>query len=324
MKKISFLLLIILNMTSYAQQIIIMPPFLEKGDTIALLSPASTPDVEFVLAAEKVLKEWGYITVRGENILNKTNGTYAGTKEQRYSDLMNALLDPSIKAIMCTRGGYGSIHEIQDIPLAVIRDNPKWIIGYSDITVLQSAWVTSGVMGIHAHMCEHLMDYEGKDDCSSYLKGILEGKLPHYTVPVHPLNHLGDVTGTLIGGNLSVMCGFTGTYLDFCMRNDNLILFLEDVGEDFNHVDRYINLLKLHGVLDKVKGIIIGQFTHYKNDGDYPDMNYLFDHYLKDKNIPVIYNFPVGHVKDNYPLIEGAKVHMSVTTEKCELDFLPY
>ena len=310
-------------MTVYAQNNILMPPFLKESDKIALISPASTPNVEFVIAAEKVLKEWGYVTVRGEHVLDNTQGSFAGSKEERCSDLLKALMDPTIKAIMCTRGGYGSIQEIQDIPLSVIKDNPKWIIGYSDITVLHSAWVTSGVMGIHAHMCEHLMEYGGKDDCSLYLQGILKGKMPQYTILSHPMNHLGDVTGTLIGGNLSVMCGFTGSSIDFCMRNDNLILFLEDVGENFDHVDRYMNLLKLHGILDKIKGIIIGQFTDYKNNGDYPDMNFLFEQYFKDKDIPVIYNFPVGHVKKNYPLIEGALVRMSVTPVKCDLEFIP-
>lgn len=306
-----FAITLLLSLGVKAQQII-QPDFLKPGDKIAILSPASLPNKKFVTSAEKVLQGWGYQTVRGAHVLQGGHGSFAGSKDDRKEDLIQALEDPDVKAIFCTRGGYGSIQEMQEIPFKLISEHPKWIIGYSDITVAHCAWVNSGVMSIHGHMGEHLMKYEGKDSCSLALKGILEGNLPTYTIPSHPMNHLGEATGMLVGGNLSVMCGTTGSYLDFFSRTEDLILFVEDVDENFDHVDRYLNLLKINGELSRLKGIIVGQFTGYSKNGDYPDMNYVFEQHLKDLGIPVIYNFPVGHVDLNYPLIEGATVHMKV------------
>lgn len=297
------------------------PDFLKPGDKVAILSPASLPDEGFVTATEEVFQRWGYQTVRGAHVLQKGFGTFAGSRENRKEDMIQALTDPEIKAIICSRGGYGAIQEMQEIPFKMIADNPKWIVGYSDITVVHSAWVNSGVMSIHGHMGEHLMNYQGKDSCSLALKGILEGNLPTYTIPSHPMNHKGEATGMLVGGNLSVMCGMTGSYLDFFNRTEDLILFLEDVEESFDHVDRYLNLLKINGELARLKGIIVGQFTHYTQNGDYPDMNYVFEQNLKDLGIPVIYNFPVGHVDQNYPLIEGAKIQMTVGESESSVKF---
>ena len=298
------------------------PDYLKPGDTVALMSPASTPDAEFVTAAEDVLHQWGYNTVRCAHVLDSLHGSFAGTVEERKADLLQALRDPAVKAIFCTRGGYGSIQQMQEIPLDTLRRYPKWVIGYSDVTVMHSAWVSAGVMSIHAHMGEHLMNYGGQDSCSLALKGMLQGKLPRYVIPSDSLNCPGDATGVLIGGNLSVLSGFTGSWLDFFQRPEGLILFLEDVGEDFDHVDRYMNLLRLHDCLKNLRGVVIGQFNHFKSNGDYPDMNHLFQRYFASMGIPVIYNFPVGHVDENYPMMEGATVHLSVNREEALLEFL--
>ena len=297
------------------------PDFLKPGDSIALLSPASVPEVDFVTASENVLHRWGYQTVRGEHVLDSLHGSFAGTKEERKSDLLAALQNPKIKAIFCIRGGYGAVQEMQEIPLDTVAKYPKWIIGYSDITVLHSAWVSSGVQSIHAHMGEHLLRTDGKDTCSVVMKNLLSGKLPKYIIPTDTLNVLGEATGTLIGGNLSVYCGVAGTYLDGLQKIENPVLFIEDVEESFEHVDRYCNFLKLNGTLNKLKAVIIGQFTHYDHNGDYPSMDFVFRQYFNNLGIPVIYNFPVGHVTLNFPLIVGAKVHVKVGKEESSVYF---
>jgi muramoyltetrapeptide carboxypeptidase len=297
----------------------VRPAALRAGDKIAIISPASTPDTDFVTAGESVLRSWGYVPVVGRYALAR-HGTYAGSTRDRYDDLMWALRDPGIKAIIATRGGYGAVKELEMIPLDSLAKYPKWIIGYSDITAIHGAMVNAGVMSIHAHMCEHLRNYGGKDSCSRALKNILCGGVPQYVLPAHHYNHLGSAEGMLVGGNMCVFSGVIGTDIDFLKQND-IILFVEDVSESIESIDRMINHLKLSGVLPRLKGLIIGRFTDYKPDDDYAHMEDMLRDELKDYRFPIVFGFPVGHVDESYPMIEGARVELDVTSSGTRLTF---
>ena len=307
----------------------VRPASLKPGDKIAILSMASVPKDVYAKAGMKVLKEWGYTPVLAPN-LGEKHGSFAGTPEQRRDDLLWALRNPEIKAIMSTRGGYGSIQQLQQIPLDTLAKYPKWIIGYSDITSIHSAMVNAGVMSIHAHMCGYLYDKEveklfsdnpeAPDSCSLALRNILAGGVPKYEVPAHKYNHEGTAKGMLVGGNLSVFCGMIGSEYDF-LKNDNIILFIEDVSESTSSVNRMIQQMKILGILNKVKGIIVGQFTDYSPNSDFKKMEDMLNEELKGYEIPIAFNFPVGHVDENYPMIEGAKVTLKVKKDGVTLTF---
>ncbi|MBE6310868.1 MAG: LD-carboxypeptidase [Bacteroidales bacterium] len=307
----------------------VRPESLKPGDKIAILSMASKPNDKYAKAGMKVLKEWGYTPVLSPNV-NAKHGSFAGTPEDRAADMLWALRNPEIKAIMSTRGGYGSIQQLQQIPLDTLAKYPKWIIGYSDITSVHSAMVNAGVMSIHAHMCGYLYEQEvnklfsdnpdAPDSCSLALRNILAGGVPHYEVAPHKYNHTGKASGMLVGGNLSVFCGMIGSEYDF-LKNDNIILFIEDVSENTSSINRMIQQMKILGVLDKVKGIIIGQFTDYTPNSDFKKMEDMLAEELKGYKIPIAFNFPVGHVDENYPMIEGANVTLNVKKSCVTLTF---
>ncbi len=304
-----------------------MPDFLKKGDKIAVISPGSTPKAPAVDKACKVIESWGYVPVRGSYLLEQYH-MYAGTTEQRTTDLLWALRDPSIKAILCTRGGYGSSQLLYEIPLDTISKYKKWIIGYSDITALHSGMVRAGGMSIHGNMGGRLSDTGGTDEASIALRKLLSGELPHYSFPAHPYNVQGKASGILLGGNMSVFCNISGSKdYDFFDRDfvagKDIILFMEDVSENFPRVCSMLYQLKLKGIIGHVKGIILGRFTDYtKPANGYEDMNDMLREYLGAYNIPICYDFPASHDEDwNYPLIEGSQVTLTVNDSGVMLDF---
>ena len=215
-----------------------MPAALKAGDTIAIVSPSSTPDSMTVVKGCQTLGEWGYVPVVGPHVLNSYHG-FAGTADERAADLLWALNDPAIKAILCSRGGDGAVQVLQRIPLKEFREHPKWVMGFSDATALHSAEVSAGVMSIHCSMCDGISLRGRRDSVNAILQRLLKGELPSYQVPAHPLNHPGMAEGILVGGNLSVLCGLAGSDYDFLNRVDEgLILFIEDTGEGMSKVDR--------------------------------------------------------------------------------------
>lgn len=304
-----------------------MPAFLKPGDKIAVLSPASTPKPEVVEKGVKVLRDWGYQPVVGKHVLDNVHG-YAGTIDDRLDDFVEALKDPEVKAIFCTRGGYGSAMLLERIDQRLLADNPKWVVGYSDITSLHSAEVRSGNMSIHGNMLGALSDNGGKTAIDGYLRGLLAGDLPAYEVPAHPYNHPGTATGIVLGGNLSVMqTNVSGSaQWDFLDRDyiagRDIILFFEDVSENLNRVGSLLTQLRLKGVLNQVKGILVGRFTEYEPANGYADMNAMIHDRIGDLDIPVCYDFPASHdEKWNYPLVEGCPATLTVTSGGVTLKF---
>ena len=303
-----------------------MPAPLKVGDKIAIISPASTPGEENPAKAAATLRAWGFEPVIGPHALSKYH-MYAGTIQERAADLRWALRDPSIKAIVCTRGGYGSSMLLGYVNREEFRNNPKWIVGYSDITALHSAMVCNGVMSLHANMGGALGERGPNDSINLMLKDVLMGNLPTYNVPAHPLNKMGTATGIIVGGNMAVFSNIGGSYeWDFLdrenIRKRQIILFFEDVSENLPRVNSMLQQLRLKGVLDRVSAIIVGRFTEYEPRDGYNDMNEMRAETLNNYGIPVCYDFPVSHDESwNYPMIEGCYATLKVTPEGVSLHY---
>ena len=300
-----------------------MPPFLKAGDTIAVISPSSTPDSLTVAKGCDALRAWGFVPLVGTHALDNYHN-FAGKADERASDLLWALRDSTVKAIMCSRGGDGAVQVIRSIPLCEFRRYPKWILGFSDATALHSAEVSAGVMSIHSTMCDGISAQGRRDSVNAILRGLLLGEMPRYQVPAHPLNQQGEAEGILVGGNFSVFCGLAGSDYDFLNRADEgLILFIEDTGESMSKVDRMLHQLEIRGILSKFKGIVVGHFSKYKSpENGFADMYEMLHEYLQHLHIPVCYDFPVGHHSTyNYPLIEGYKVRLKIDSAGTSLSF---
>ena len=297
------------------------PTFLKKGDKIALLSPSySTPDSNIQNTA-KVLKEWGFKPVIGANVDKLDAGKYAGTAEERAEDFIEALKDTSIKAILSNRGGYGTIQLVDLIDLKLVKDNPKWLIGFSDITTLHAMETKAGVMSIHGTMSSFIGKTGGKDDNSTLLRDLLKGTVPTYKIPKHKFNQKGKAEGTLVGGNMATFVPLVGASDIDVFSNDGIVLFMEEVGESLHNIDRMFNSLELHGVMENVKGVILGEFVDSGTDLNYETTEEMLSKYLKKYDIPVICGFPAGHDDVNLPLVMGAKVKMEVTDKGATLAF---
>ena len=289
----------------------IYPSSLQKGDKIAIISPASHIRHEYVDAACRIIEGWGFVPVVSDHCKGAT-GTYSGTIEERLADLVAAFTDPSVRAILCSRGGYGVVHLLDRLDPRVIADNPKWLIGFSDISALHAAMHRCGIASIHSPMTKQFAVGGAGDECIVALRGILEGSRPTYCEPPHPFNHPGTATGTLIGGNLAVLCGLQGSQWD--IFSPDAILFIEDVGEAVYRVERMLYNLRLRGILPRLRGLIVGRFTDYScPDGNGDTMETMVRRMVEPYGYPVAFDFPLGHISRNLPLIEGCTATLTVT-----------
>ena len=315
MKKYCLLGLLLCWMPSLSAQI------LHEGDTIAIISPSSSTDTTTINGGIRTLESWGYHCVVGPNALNDYHG-FAGTIDERLSDLLWALREPSVKAVMCSRGGDGAAHLLARLSLDTLRQYPKTIIGFSDVTALLCAEARAGVKGIHGSMCWALKTYEGNDTISQTLRRLLQGELPTYRVAPHPLDIKGRAEGIVVGGNLSVYNDLAGSDFDPLLLDD-IILFMEDTGEGMSKVDRMLHNLEIRGLLPHLRGIIVGQFNKYKHpENGFQDMYQMLHEYMKYYGIPVCFDFPVGHAHlRNFPLLTGARATLEVTPEGTTLSY---
>lgn len=267
-----------------------------------------------------MLREQGWVPEVYPHALG-VSGTYSGTKEERLADLTDALADPGIRAIICSRGGYGAVHLLDLISPEQLNADPKWIVGFSDISALHALMSRNGIASIHSSMCRHLGAYGGGDEDSQSLFGILRGDLPSYCVDPHPWNKEGSAVGPVLGGNLAVLSALIGTPYDIIGREGS-ILFIEDIAEPIYKVERILYQMCLGGVFDRINGLIIGRFTEYRPDANYSDMLTMIHDMISDLDIPVAYDFPIGHVDHNLPLIESATAELTVTTNATSLRYL--
>ena len=297
----------------------IKPDYLKAGDKVALISPSYHTPMENVDLTCDVLRDWGLVPVIGPNVGKIDAGCYAGTVEDRVSDIRWALGQADVKAILCNRGGYGTIQLIDRLSLADLSESPKWIVGFSDITTLHGLWTRAGVMSIHGTMSSFLAA-GGTDATSTLMRDLLMGKVPRYEVPAHPQNIEGTATGVLVGGNICTFAPNLGTQAD-AARGNNLILFIEEVEESMHNIDRQFNILAINGVLERCKGVILGEFTDCGTEFGYESVEAMLCDYLKDWNIPVLCGFPAGHGEVNLPLVMGAPVTIDVRSDGATVRF---
>ncbi len=296
-----------------------LPQFLKEGDLVVILSPASKIDKNLIAGAAQRLESWG-LKVKVAPHAKGSSGHYAGSIKNRLADLQSAMDNPKVSAILCSRGGYGMVHLIDQLDFTEFFQYPKWVIGFSDITALHNTIQYHGFASLHAPMARHLAVEAEDDPCTLYLKQTLLGELPSYSCPTHKLSRKGTAEGVLRGGNLAVMYGLRGTKYDIPPAGS--ILFIEDIGERPHAVERMLYNLKLGGVFEQVSGVIIGQFTDFEEDKSLGKVLYgAIADLLKEYDFPVAFNFPVGHVTNNLPLINGAKVTLEVDSKEIKLSF---
>ena len=295
---------------------LIFPPVLEQGDKVIIISPSGKIEKEIVTGAWKRLASWGLKVKVGKHYAD-SYASFAGSIRHRLSDLQTAMDDETAKVIFCSRGGYGAQHLIGKLDFTKFREHPKWLVGFSDITALHCYFQAEGFASIHGPMGRHLTEEPADDFASEALRKLLFGEyqdkksLISYTCATHPLNHRGKSEGILRGGNFAVYYGLRGTRYD--IPPEGTILFLEDVGERPHAVERMLYNLRIGGVLDRISGLIIGQFTEYdENMGLGKELYGALADVVKGYHIPICFDFPVGHVTANYPLIEGSRVKLEV------------
>lgn len=295
------------------------PDFLKAGDEVRIISPSGAIEPALIDGAKSKLVSWGYIPTEG--MFTRTiYGRFAGNEQERYTDLQQAIDDSNVKAILCSRGGYGLAQIIDRINFSRFIEHPKWLIGFSDITILHESILKTGYVSIHAGMAKQLTELPNNSQPLVLLENILKGKFPAYKVIANPNNRTGRAKGILIGGNLSVFLGMRGTAFDWLYKG--AILFIEDVGEKPYQIDRMMQNLRLSGALSQLSGLIVGQFSDTEED---PDMNAtiyeLIKNAVKNYNYPVCFDFSAGHINDNYPLLMGATITLEVDNHGSHISF---
>ncbi len=287
----------------------IFPPYLRKGDFVAAISPSGCVEETALSSGVEILKSWDLKVKFGKHALIKS-GRFAGTSSQRLADLQSALDDPKIKAIFCNRGGFGISHLLDRIDWSGFSKNPKWIIGYSDITALHFAIHQQGVASIHAMMTAAL----GKEEALTslpLLRSFLFGTNAEWSFPITKNDHPLNTSGQIIGGNLSLITHLIGTK-DFHLPKGKL-LFIEEVGEPMYKIDRMLWQLKRAGVLENLSGLLLGYFTNISEQKDYSDsLEELILDLVAEYNLPVFFGFPSGHEFPHFPVIMGAQAEIKV------------
>lgn len=289
------------------------PPKLRVNDRAVILSPAGSICGETVYKAASILQGWGLRLEVAEHALCEV-GRFSGSIQQRLSDLQKSFDDPSLKLIFCSRGGYGTVHLLDQLDFSGMIKHPKWLVGYSDITVLHIALQSKGIASIHAPMAQHLADEGADDEAVCFLHSVLFGDKVRYEIPVErhvSLNRSGTANGRTFGGNLSVFCGLLGSKYVTIPKGG--ILIIEDIGESPYRVDRMIYQLKLAGIFDRIGGLAVGRFSDYLEDSQmYFPLKESIAEVVKDYDFPVCFDFPAGHVKANFPIVMGGMATMTV------------
>lgn len=299
---------------------VLYPRALRQGDRVGIVSPAGPIDGEIIDSAAAVLRTLGYEPVVYPHAKGR-NGYLSGTADERFADLQAALADTTVRAILCSRGGYGVVHNLDRLGRLDLRKDPKWVIGFSDISALHALMASQGVASIHASMAKPLAAYGPDNADNAALLAILRGEAPSYTFAATPYNRQGEVTGQLLGGNVAVLQALMST--PFNIIKPGTILFIEDVSEPVYKIERILYQLRLSGVLHNLKGLIVGQFTDYKPDAQHGTMEEMIAKAVADCDFPIAFGAPVGHVDHNVPLIESATVTLTVGPDSTTVAFSP-
>ena len=294
---------------------IVIPPFLKAGDKIGVVAPASTIRYEDIIPGINFLKEaWNLEVAEGKTLKSSYN-QFSATDEDRLTDLQAMLDDSSVKAIIAARGGYGCSRIIDQLDFTEFKKSPKWIVGFSDLTAILSQLYNLGFASLHAPMVKSMM-LPGAEEAKDILGKILFGELPEYFVAANPLNRTGSANGELVGGNLCLFTHLIGS--DTEIDTDGKLLFIEDVNEYLYNLDRMLIQLKRSGKLENLAGLIVGQFSDMR-DNTQPafgkDANAIVQEHVAGYSFPVCFDFPVGHVSDNKPMIVGMDAFLEVKND---------
>jgi muramoyltetrapeptide carboxypeptidase len=297
----------------------IQPPLLKKGDTVAIVATARKHLDDDLTEAKQLLESWGLKVHLGTSI-GIEHHQLAGTDLERATDFQNQCENPEIKAIWCVRGGYGTVRMIDLVDFSVLQKKPKWLIGFSDVTVLHAQLLKLNMQSIHGFMAFNTPT--ASENAKKTLRQALMENTLEYQIPSHSMNRMGVSQGILVGGNLSVLYSLLGskTAVDF----QDKILFIEDLDEYLYHMDRMLINLKRGGVFAKIKGLIVGGMTQMR-DSNIPwgkEILEVIQEHISDYAFPVVYDFPSGHIPDNRALIIGREVHVEVDASKSNLKFL--
>lgn len=317
-KSIFLILLSLFFLNLHSQKKMITPPYLQKGDTVAIVSTARKNIDDNLKPTKDLLEGWG-LNVKIGNTIGLDYYQLAGTDDQRAADFQEQMDNPNIKAIWCVRGGYGTVKMIDKLDFTKFKQNPKWIIGFSDVTVLHSHLNRMGIESIHGTMPVAIP--RATDEAKNSLCAALFGDKLQYTLDCDALNHNGKAKGELVGGNLSILYSLLGS--ESAVDCSDKILFIEDLDEYLYHVDRMMVNMKRNGCLQNLKGIIVGAMTDMK-DNDIPwgrNALEIIEDSVKGLNIPIIYNFPAGHIRDNRALIIGRQLSIEVNDNQSKVVF---
>jgi muramoyltetrapeptide carboxypeptidase len=312
------------NATSETQNMTLQqPPYLKAGDTVAIVAPSGVLKnrIKEVEQAKTLLKNWGLKVVVGTHVFSKDNH-FAGIDDERCEDFQNAMDDPKISAIWCARGGYGTVRILDKLDYSKFKENPKWVIGYSDITALHNQLHNNGVESIHALMCTSLQDdLSTIQKTVSTFKDAIFGKSLSYTLKGSNYNKTGIASGQLVGGNLTMLHTMLGSKTSIDISGK--ILFIEEIGEYKYHIDRMLQSLKRAGYFDNCKGVIVGDITKLRKNTTLwgTSIEQLILDALADYSFPIAFNMPAGHEKDNRALILGRTIELSVGKDKSTVVF---
>ena len=301
----------------------IIPKTLKKGDKVSIISTARKITIQELIPSIKILQSWGLEVVFGENLF-KENNQFSGTKKQRVEDLQNAINDNSISAILCARGGYGTVQIIDDINFSNLKKNPKWIIGYSDVTAFHGHVHNFGVETIHGMLATSLEEKPEEiiQTITSFKKALFGAPLS-YVIPSDkdnriPLSEI--ITGQLVGGNLAIVTSMLGS--ESQLNTDGKILFIEEIGEYKYSIDRMLQSLKRAGYFKKVKAVIVGDISSIKqNSTNWGSSVEQLILEVVPQDIPVLFNFPAGHEADNRALIFGRNIQLVADKENYSVIF---
>lgn len=304
----------------------ISPKALLPNDHVRLVSPAGVINPNLVKGAAETLKSWGWRVTIGRSA-TAVHGRFAGDLDARLLDLQEALDDPLCKAIFCTRGGYGCVQLVDRLDLSGFEKHPKWLVGFSDVTVLHSLLQRHGYLSVHGGMAKHLAQGDKPGlfapgmEPLTLLRQLLTGEKTTLTMPAHPLNRTGTTEGPLRGGNLTMLISLRGTDLDDIPPG--CLLFIEDVGEKPYAIDRMLHNLRLGGVLARLGGLLVGQFSDYEEDPLMQKSVYeLIAQTVSNYAYPVCFDLPVGHTERNVPLLCGQTARLVVNQTGTTLQYL--
>jgi len=297
-----------------------IPPYLQPGDTIAITCPAGYMPLEKAETCITVLQQWGYEVLVGKTLGSKSNNYFSGTDEERLNEFQAMLDAPEVKAILCGRGGYGVGRIIDRLDFTAFKKNPKWIIGFSDITVFH-AHINRNykIATLHSSMAAAFNGGGHKNKYIQSIKAALEGSKADYTCKAHKLNQTGTATAELVGGNLALIAHLIGTKSDYHTKGK--ILFIEDIGEQHYNIDRMLHQLKRSGKLDALAGFIIGGFTDMQ-DTERPfgkKVYQLIHELINEYKYPICFGFPVSHAKENLALKVGVTYQLQINKEQVQL-----